>query len=64
MPIERLKTYIDKNKRLPNFDNADYYVNNGVKVSEIIVKQQEKIEELFLYIIGLNDRIKELEAKK
>lgn len=61
IPLDRLKTEILKNKRLNGFENADAYLKNGMNVSEIIVKQHEKIEELYLYIIDLNEKINKLQ---
>jgi len=52
---------IKKNNKLPGFENANYYIENGLKTGEIIVKQQEKIEELTLYIIELEKRMKKIE---
>jgi len=51
------------NLRLPGFENAEYYIKNGIKTSEMFIKQQEKIEELTLYIIELHKKIEALEAK-
>jgi len=63
MKLQHLDSYIKKNKRLPGFENAEYYIKNGIKTSEMFIKQQEKIEELTLYIIELNKKIEALEAK-
>jgi hypothetical protein len=35
--------------------------NNIINVSELTVLQMEKIEELTLYILQLNERVKQLE---
>ncbi len=59
--LPELEAYIAKNKHLPSFENAEYYETNGIKSSEMFVKQQEKIEELTLYIIELEKRMKALE---
>lgn len=63
MNINELEAFILKNKKLPGFENASYYINNGMKTGEIIVKQQEKIEELTLYIIELEKRMKKIELQ-
>ena len=63
MPISELENYIATNKHLPGFKSGDYYVENGITTSDMFVKQQEKIEELTLYIIALEKRMKSLENK-
>ncbi|GAB4450514.1 MAG: hypothetical protein OHK0036_09320 [Bacteroidia bacterium] len=66
--LYEIEQYIKQNKRLQGFENALYYKENGIKLTEIIVKQQEKIEEIFLYLIELkkeNDLLKkEIEQMK
>lgn len=62
--IPELESYILKNKHLPGFESANFYEKNGIQSSEMFIKQQEKIEELTLYIIELEKRIKALEKTK
>lgn len=59
--LSELEIFINKNKHLPNFEPASYYETNGINTSEMFVKQQEKIEELTLYIIELEKRMKAIE---
>ena len=61
LTLSELENYINKNKHLPSFENASYYEANGIKSSEMFIKQQEKIEELTLYIIELEKRMKAIE---
>lgn len=61
MPLSEVEKYIDSNKHLPGFEKGETYDQNGIKTSELIYKQQEKIEELTLYIIELEKRIKVIE---
>jgi hypothetical protein len=62
--IKDLDAFIQINSRLPGFEQADHYIQKGLKVSEMLVKQQEKIEELTLYIIALEKRLSKLESQK
>jgi hypothetical protein len=59
--LSEVESYINENKHLPGFENAEHYVENGINTSEMFVKQQEKIEELTLYIIALEKRLQEVE---
>jgi hypothetical protein len=61
MPLSEVEQYIDSNKHLPGFEKGEAYDQNGIKTSELIYKQQEKIEELTLYIIDLEKRMKAIE---
>ncbi|MBX2959016.1 MAG: hypothetical protein KF732_03575 [Flavobacteriales bacterium] len=63
MPLAELDHFITKNKHLPNIPNAKEVEKNGLNVSEIQVKQMEKIEELTLYILELNKRLEKLEKE-
>jgi hypothetical protein len=63
MPLSEVEKYIDANKHLPGFEKGEMYDQNGIKTSELIYKQQEKIEELTLYIIELEKRMKVIEEK-
>lgn len=63
-PITEVDTYIQKNKHLPGFESADHYEKNGLNVGDLFLKQQEKIEELMLYVIELEKRLKAVEKSK
>jgi len=64
MPLEEVEQFTKENKHLPNVPSADDMVKDGLDVTKTSAKMMEKIEELTLYVIELNKRIKELEAKK
>ncbi len=58
LPLEELEVYIMKNGHLPNVPSEKNIVENGLELGEISKIQQEKIEELTLYIIEQNKSIK------
>lgn len=61
-PIEELADYVKDNKHLPNIPGeCEYETNGGINLGELNLKLLEKVEELSLYIIQLNERIKKLE---
>ncbi len=60
--ISEVSEFISVNKHLPGFEKAEYYEKNGLNVNDMFVKQQEKIEELTLYIIELEKRLKTVES--
>ena len=61
--IEEVKSFIEKHGHLKNIPSASEAESKGVQLGVINSKLLEKIEELTLYIIQLNDRIKILETK-
>lgn len=63
MPLEQLSQYIKNNKHLPNIPAAAQIEKEGIPLGEMNKKLMEKVEELTLYIIELNKRMKVLEEK-
>lgn len=61
MPLSELRTYVNTNSHLPNIPSAKEYEANGVDLGELNRLLLEKTEELTLYILQLEDRIKSLE---
>jgi len=61
--IEEVNHFVAKNKHLPNVPSAAEMVSNGLDVAEMDAKLLEKIEEAYLYIIQLDERVKNLETE-
>lgn len=61
MKINDLDKFITQNKHLPNIPSAKEVVAKGIDNAEMTAKLLEKIEEMSLYIIQLEKRIKVLE---
>lgn len=62
--LSEVDAFIKANKHLPNFEKGTYYEKNGINVTDLLLKQQQTIEELMLYNIELEKRLKVLEEKK
>ena len=59
--IDSVRAFIEKYRHLPGMPSGDeLYKSGGVDVLEMLRLQQQKIEELTLYVIQLNDEIKKL----
>lgn len=59
--IDSVRAFIEKYRHLPGMPSGDeLYISGGVDVLEMLRLQQQKIEELTLYVIQLNDEIKKL----
>jgi len=62
--LEDVETFIENNGHLPNVPSAEEIVENGgFELKKMSVTQQEKIEEIFLYLIDMNKKIKALESE-
>jgi hypothetical protein len=62
-PIQELKSFIATNNHLPNIPKASEVAENGLEVGEMNRKLLEKVEELTLYIIQLQDQIDEIKQQ-
>ncbi|MDD2982008.1 MAG: hypothetical protein PHQ74_01345 [Crocinitomicaceae bacterium] len=63
MPLSELRTYLTLNRHLPNVPSAKEYTETGVDLGEMNRVLLEKTEELTLYILQLEVRLKALEEK-
>lgn len=61
--LEELKEYISDNGHLPEVPTADQVEKEGFKVGEMNALLLKKVEELTLYILKQDERIKKLEGK-
>lgn len=59
--LEEVKAFYTRYGHLPNIPNEAEVEENGINVSELSRKYLEKIEELTLYLVQQNERIKVLE---
>lgn len=60
--FDELESFIAANKHLPGIPPAAQIESEGLDVGSMQAKMMEKIEELTLLVIQLNNRIEELEA--
>ncbi len=63
LSMAELKAYIAQHKHLPNMPSAQQVAENGIGMGELALKQVEKIEELTLYLIQMNERLERLEQE-
>lgn len=61
--LEEVEKHIAVNGYLPNLPSEKEVIENGLNVGKMTKIQQEKIEELFLYVIQLNKDIQMLRAE-
>ena len=62
-PLSEVKAFIKENKHLPEIKSAQEMQENGVGINELQTQLLQKIEELTLYILQQEERIKVLEAE-
>lgn len=62
--LEEVKTFVEKNKHLPGVPSASELVEQGgIDLGKMDAKLMEKIEELTLYVIQLNEENKALSKR-
>lgn len=64
MPIAAIEKFVQINHHLPEVPSEEEVLRNGVDIVELQAKLLQKIEELTLYIVEQENRIKKLEMKK
>ena len=65
LSLSETESYLKQHKHLPGIPTArEVEQDNGFEVGSLQLKSLEKIEELYLHIIALEKRIKELESVK
>jgi hypothetical protein len=62
-PLSEVETFIKENGHLPNVPSAAQVESEGIALGEMSKIQQEKIEELTLYIIDQNKEIEKLKTQ-
>ncbi len=60
MRLLEVKDYVNKNHRLPNMPSAEQVKAEGASIGEIQRLTVEKVEELYLYIFQLEEKIEKL----
>jgi len=63
MTLEELEEYIAERRHLPHFKKGEEYEKNGMNIGEILLKQQQTIEEMTLYILEQNKEIKRMKRE-
>jgi hypothetical protein len=59
MPLEELKSYVNENKHLPEIPSAKEFAENGYSLGKMDDLLLRKVEELTLYIIQLQEQVKQ-----
>ncbi|MFK7787181.1 MAG: hypothetical protein AB8B56_18815 [Crocinitomicaceae bacterium] len=62
-PLSEVADYIEENGHLPNVPSAEQVEEEGIELGDITKIQQEKIEELTLYVIKLQEQLDELQKQ-
>lgn len=62
-PLSEVESFIKENKHLPEINPAADVENNGLQVADMSARMIKKIEELTLYMIDADKRIKALEQE-
>jgi hypothetical protein len=63
MPMNELRNFINTNNHLPNIPPAAEMQKEGMEVGEMQRRMMEKIEELTLYVLQLEEKVNALSKK-
>jgi hypothetical protein len=63
MPLDELKSFVSENRHLPNIPSANSLVSEGLNMTHMQIRLIEKVEELTLYTITQEEKIKMLEQR-
>lgn len=61
--LEDVQKYYETNSHLPDVPTAEEIKNKGINIGEMSAIQMQKIEELYLYVIKLNDKMEALQQE-
>jgi hypothetical protein len=62
-PLEVVAEHIRENGRLPEMPSTQEVETNGLELGEMAVKQQVKIEEIYLHLIEMEKQIQALKKE-
>jgi hypothetical protein len=62
-PLSEVKKFISENKHLPNIPAASEIEKNGIQLGDMSKRLMEKVEELTLYVIQLQEQVDELKKR-
>lgn len=60
--LDDVKSYVEKNKHLPEVPSAKEMTANGINVGEMNMILLKKVEELTLYVLELKKEVEQLKA--
>jgi len=63
LSLNQLHSFIKENKHLPNMPSEKEVVENGLDVTDVVVKSVENIENIYLHLIQLNEKMEALEKE-
>jgi len=63
LPLKKVKSFVDDHGHLPNVPSAKEVADRGQNLAEIQRATLEKVEELYLYIFELEQKVERLENK-
>ena len=63
LPLSSVEAHIAANGHLPNIPSAATIEKEGMELGDMVKRQQEKIEELFLHLIEMQKRLEALETE-
>lgn len=63
IPLEAIDAYVKEHRHLPNMPSEQEVVENGLNIPLVLDKSVENIETIYLYLIEMQESLKQLEEK-
>ncbi|NBV83395.1 hypothetical protein EBR57_04650 [bacterium] len=63
-PLSEVKAFVERERHLPDVPSEESLRKTGIDVNKVQAMQMRKIEELTLYILQLEQRVRALESKE
>lgn len=63
MPLDELRSFISREKHLPNVPSRDDVKKDGLNLSQVQMRLLEKLEELTLYTLKQDEQVKALQGE-
>lgn len=57
MPLEEVQAFVNKNGHLPNVPSAEEIEKDGINLGDAAKNSMQKIEELTLYVLQINEKV-------
>ncbi len=61
--LGQLDAFIQENKHLPNMPTEKDVVENGLNVTDVVIKSVENIENIYLHLIQMNEKLDALQKE-
>jgi hypothetical protein len=63
LTLDKVDAFVKEHRHLPNMPSEKEVVENGLDMTDVVIKSVENIENIYLHLIQLNEKIEALEQE-